>query len=832
MVGFIKNFFRIAIVATVIPTLAFAVQQQNPRATVQNNARNSDSVTNAAIRRSATSVIARSTSANSRKSRTVVTARPATTRAATVRSARPVVKSSSVSRSATKPTFARSGTSKTIVKSGAKFSRAGTSRATAVFNDVTKMGAGYANCRDAYATCMDQLCANANDTYRRCYCSDRFTDFRDTSDRLDSALALLAEFQDNNLNAVDKSAAEVNAMYTATAGEEAIKKDTSASQKLLDSIGDVLSGKSSSQTKKNNLNSLGILDISGFGGVDGDIWGGGSSSIFGGSGVDLSDLEGKELYDSAMKQCSNVVQESCGGDAMFNLAKSAYSIMITQDCNAYEKNINAKKTSVEETIRTAEKYLREARLEEYRAHNSQDVNDCLSRVETALRQPTACGPDYERCLDYTGMYINPSTGEPIYSQALFGLNSLIILNGDADVVKANPDFDNFLEGKKMFATTALDSCRSIADTVWYEFKRSAIIQIAQAQDAKIEEIKNSCVSTMKECYDTQSEALLDYDDTTAQASGAIAAVTARGMCYSKVMACAALYGDPDGCEYNDETKVISPVSGKTCGLQSLLAFADTVDAVKVEEGCEEGLKQYAQELCAPASGDSEHPYPWGCRLRAVGNAGDSNNDATKNTIFGALESYAKTICAQDFVDSDTANTIADDSTDGYFKERVDISGKVQKIVDDIKTNLGVLLQKECSAVLATGKEGNVIWDANGNSVDDSDALVSVSPLWLERVFGNGSDLKSIANTGVTGYTLTIESTGVQHVTRGAKSFGWGVCMIPTIKQLCTMQSGMPGMTGTTQYDSSNHKCLLNNEWYRMRCSDLGGYWTGSDCYVK
>ena len=66
-------------------------------------------------------------------------------------------------------------------------SRASMARATAVFNDISKIGGGYAACREAYATCMDQFCANANDTYRRCYCSSRFTEFRNTEDAMDQA---------------------------------------------------------------------------------------------------------------------------------------------------------------------------------------------------------------------------------------------------------------------------------------------------------------------------------------------------------------------------------------------------------------------------------------------------------------------------------------------------------------------------------------------------------------------------------------------------------------------------------------------------------------------
>ena len=71
---------------------------------------------------------------------------------------------------------------------GVNVSRAGKARATAVFSDISKIGGGYASCRESYSTCMDQMCANANDTYRRCFCSERFTKFRDTENALDQAM--------------------------------------------------------------------------------------------------------------------------------------------------------------------------------------------------------------------------------------------------------------------------------------------------------------------------------------------------------------------------------------------------------------------------------------------------------------------------------------------------------------------------------------------------------------------------------------------------------------------------------------------------------------------
>ena len=128
---------------------------------------------------------ARGTTARTASSSKVV-AFPKRADVTNVRSATPV----SVSRSATtKANAGRSGRVN-ITKSGV----GRLSRATAVFSDISKIGGGYGQCREAYATCMDQFCAAANDTYRRCFCSERFTEFRDTELALDEAKVLLQKF--------------------------------------------------------------------------------------------------------------------------------------------------------------------------------------------------------------------------------------------------------------------------------------------------------------------------------------------------------------------------------------------------------------------------------------------------------------------------------------------------------------------------------------------------------------------------------------------------------------------------------------------------------------
>ena len=799
--GFIKNILKLSVIALAVPAIAFGAQQQNPRGSVaaKTTARSADAVSNASIRRSATSVIARSTAENNRKSRAVVTARPATVRTASVRSVRSVLPGNGVARSASKSSVVRSGMKQ---KSGkANLSRAGVARATAVFNDITKIGGGYANCRDAYATCMDQLCANANDTYRRCFCSDRFTEFRETSDNLDTALKMLAEFQNNNLDAVDKTAAEVNAMYTATAGEKAIKTDVSASQQLLNSIGDILSGKKSAVKQQKTTTSLGVLDFSGFSSNNDDIFGS-SSSLFGGdsSYTDVSTLEGKELYDNAMKQCSEITREACGGDAMFNLARSAYSIMITQDCNAYEKNINAKKASVEETVRTAEKYLREARLDEYRSHNSADVNECLTKVDEAMRQPLACGPNYEKCMDYTGQYINPNTGEPIYSQALFGLNNLIVLNGSADVLKANPKFDKWLEDRKMFAETALDSCRDNAGIVWEEFKRSAIIQIAQAQDDKIQQIKDTCVATVKECYDTQTGALKSMDTTELQGTGAIATATARGMCYDRVQACAALYGDPDGCVYIDASKKLTSADGKKCGLQSLLTFVDTVDSVKVAEGCESVLTKYAHELCPDdvkykldekgnkvTDEDGEYiveeTIPYG---KCVS---DDATRMSKAKIRAAMDNRMKVFCPSDLINGDTSNTIGTSA----FNTNI-----MNTIVKDIYDALGIAFTAGCE-------------DLGGAWVSSEESAAPAVDMLIQEFYTKY-------------YGRKVTKAG-DYIEMNSQDMGW--CISADRQNQC-LDLGEEYQTGL----DDNGSCKLTDFWFMDMCTNLlNGQWEGGNCVV-
>lgn len=692
--------FIVTVTACLNSSVVFAVQAPNPRSDgISTLQRESNNKTNRRSGSSRNAVVIPVKAG-------VVTSRSAANRLSVNIRQDSAVNRSATTRSGSIPVSARSAS----IQPGS-VSRAASSRATAVFDDVSKIGGGYANCREAYNTCMDQFCAKSNDTYRRCYCSDKIDGFRDTEAALGQAKSLLMQFQDNNLNAIDKTASEVTAMYSATVGEEAIKNDTSAAANVLSEIGDLLSGKTKVNSSAKFSSSTSLLD---FNSDLGDIWGSDGSSNSGfsfGSAANLSELEGIALYNAASKQCLELVKDSCENNAVTTMAKSSYGILITQDCNVYEKTINTQKQAVVKTVQEAEKILREARLDEYRLHNSADVNACITNVKAAITGDMACGANYKKCLDYTGSYIDVNTGDPIYSPQLFKLSDLINLNSTSgDIASSNPKFNKFLDDKKIFAEKALNSCSDKSAIVWNEFKRSAMIEIAQAQDSKIEEIKNSCVSTMKQCYDTQTGALASFDNTTAQLSGALNVYAARSMCAEKVSACAALYAGPNDvvCEFDNNGKL----KNTQCGLAALLVFVSTVDNVKIAEGCEAAITSYAKDICTPTDSDKEYPYA--CRLR------------TKADLKKMFD--------------DRANTYCIDPTTNSIDTKV-VGSTISGTINEIEVNLDKTLSDACEEV-------NGVW------VDPSDASgINKEAAFYSSVFGTAAPAAADGDNNERGYCI-------------------------------------------------------------------------------
>lgn len=535
---------------------------------------------------------------------------------------------SSMSRNATQKSTARSATSQvgparksvTNNKSNPRAKSADTniSRATTTTESNT-FGSEYNSCRDAYFTCMDQFCAQQDSTYRRCVCSSRLTQIKSQERLLSETATQLAGFKDLNLNVIDKSANEVDAMLSATDGESAIKKDTSSSSKQLNNISEILN-----KTKSESLSTAGKLDI---GGDIKQIWS--TSDLTGGSSI--ANLTGEALYSAVHSQCSELVSGTCGSKTTLNMVASAYGMYIENDCSAILGDLDDKTENAKGQIRETESQMHTARLENYDAHNSSSMDTCIKDVRTDITANNACGPNFVHCLDTTGRYLNRETGEPIYSGAFYELANQTSLSGDIITNPSNHFLVSELNRMRPYAESSLDKCRDISASVWDEFLRQAIKEIHQSIQEKIRTVKNECLDVVNSCYNTQTESLKDFSNVNAQHLLGQRLELSEELCKEKLTTCSNLYG------------------GGTQGLKELVDTMADITEAKIANDCIASLEEYTKNRCSVTSSDTLHRYPYACRTytpgeehyaqryecNIFGGASLSSQDATK-TISNAI----------------------------------------------------------------------------------------------------------------------------------------------------------------------------------------------------
>jgi hypothetical protein len=474
-----------------------------------------------------------------------------------------------------------------------------------------KMGDGYNTCRDAYFTCMDQFCGTVNDTYRRCYCSSKLTEIQSRERALSQAANQLQDFRDLNLNVIDKTANEVNAMVSASEGEiaQASAKDKSNSAKQLSGISDVLS-----KSKKKSLSTQGSLDVAG---DINAIWS--TTDLAGGD--NLANLSGESLYNAVHAQCTEMVSESCPDAATKTMVVSAYGMYIENDCTLLVNKLDKQLVSANATIRDTEYTMGDLRLENYNSHNSSSIHECIAQVRQDITANSACGTDYVHCLDITGRYLNYETGEPIYTAEFFQLDTQTSLSGDLLTNQTNRLLVERLNNMREHAKRGLDTCRDISDNVWNEFLRQAITEIHQGQQDRIRKVKSECLDVVNKCYDEQNKSLKDFSNTDEALLLGSRLELSEQMCREKLDTCSNLYG------------------GGTEGLEALTnAMIDIVDQ-QIAQQCLSTLQEYTKELCAVSGTDTLHAYPYGCRTYTPGtqkfvSKPECNNSINKSQVFG------------------------------------------------------------------------------------------------------------------------------------------------------------------------------------------------------
>lgn len=394
------------------------------------------------------------------------------------------------------------------------------------------MSAKYSDCRTVYYDCMDEFCANKDTLLKRCACSSRTNEFNGVKKQLDNAEEKLLDFSERLL-AVNLDAEDATAMYQATEGELAFQKtDTTTSKKMLDEIAKKLNTKIDSTTFEQNLSPI-SLSLN-----EDAAW----DSVNSFQGASTTTKSGTDLYAAALPVCREMALEICTQDEL-DIIESGYQMAIEQDCNTVAKSYVSQTDSAREKIRESSALLDMARLDIYQKRNSDDILTCKTKMLDMLSDTSVCGNNLSKCLDTTGQYIDPSTGEAFLTTNLVNLANLITRpSGNQTWTNApgNAKFVSYLNTKKQYLEPAMENCQDIADYVWNNFIEDALAQIKLAQDAKLEEVRQSCTTLTTQCLSETAKSLAEFDARALSTFGVAADKTVNAMCADVKNACSAL----------------------------------------------------------------------------------------------------------------------------------------------------------------------------------------------------------------------------------------------------------------------------------------------------
>lgn len=406
------------------------------------------------------------------------------------------------------------------------------------------LSSNYEKCREVYNSCMDEFCANKDSQLKRCACSSRINEFDGLKAQLTEVEDKLLDFNQRLLT-VNMEKEDAEALYQATEGELAFNtEDESESKKMLDEIAEKLNTTFADSTQSQNLSpiSLSLNVDAAFDSVD---------SLMGASTTTKS---GTELYSAALPVCREMALEVCSQDEL-DIAESGYQMMIEQDCNTVAKTYETQQDQARAKIYEGSALLDMSRLSIYQQRNSDDILTCKKKMLDMLTDSSVCGEGLGKCLDISGKYIDPSTGEAILTTNLAELASLIVrpdANQTWTSAPGNEKFVTYLNSKKKFLEPAMENCQDIADNVWDAFIEDALAQIKLAQESKLEEVRQGCTTLTTQCLTDAAESIEDFDARALSIFGVQADKTVKEMCAQVQNACTALLNTTDGGDIWEE----------------------------------------------------------------------------------------------------------------------------------------------------------------------------------------------------------------------------------------------------------------------------------------
>ncbi|MCQ2581623.1 MAG: hypothetical protein MJ170_01420 [Alphaproteobacteria bacterium] len=603
--------------------------------------------------------------------------------------------------------------------------------ATAVAEVLSK---NYSNCRTVFNACMDEFCANKDAQLHRCACSSRLHEFDDIKKQLGAAEEKLLDFSQRLLT-VNLDKEDALAINTATEGEIAFNttEDKTASKRALDAIAKKLNANFQNTDFGNSVNSLtwSLNADTAFDSVD---------SL---AGASTTTKTGTALYAAALPICRQMATEVCS-ESELSIAENGYNMLIEQDCNTVKKTYETQIEQTRAKILESSALLDMSRLDIYQTRNSDDVLTCKAKMLDMLTASNVCGADLGKCLDTTGQYIDPSTGEAFLTDQLVNLPNLITVPAEGQKWSdVNDQFVAFLNSKKKYIEPATQNCQNITNDVWNLFIEDAIAQIKLAQQAKLETVRQSCTTLTSQCLSNAIDSIEDFDSRALSIFGVSAIKTAQAMCNNIVESCNAILRTPGDTETQCQTGVSNIML--TEAYNNILSTCREVGRQCIIQQCSSIEGNFG--LCT----DTEY---------SINRKSILNRYSCWNEVYNCVASAGDTTLKS--IANNLASEIGYDTTDkNFYTKLYDLSpGKPQP---------GDTICSGPDANLFTCKLTERIWgNCEHNPTDTAESNKIIQPrtgettllYWFaEQTYTTEANNACTDNTCLPGFTATINADG-------------------------------------------------------------------------
>lgn len=348
-------------------------------------------------------------------------------------------------------------------------------------------------CQQKYQGCMDTFCVMDNVSGGRCMCSDKYA-------ALEQRAAEIAK-------------ADRDSLRMATLGVEQVR----SRQPL-----NVKEAEPATKTGR---------------GVDLSLWNAAEDMDVDG---DEASPTGAGLLSMAHEICVERVPECA---SKITLMSAMYSQSVRSDCTAWENALKKQQSESTQKADAAKKAVRTAALEQYRDANKYDLGQCIVEFKKCMVTTAECGEDFSGCTAAVAMN-NVTVGAKA--------PEMYDIVGDSTTTQIAMSTYEVLDAKRVMCETVTKKCVDVADQVWGAFLREAAPQIKSAELIAENNLRQSCVTKISDCFQQACKDNIDPRDKDGSYDMCLTRPASMlGFCKPELVACGIETASEDAAMQSD-----------------------------------------------------------------------------------------------------------------------------------------------------------------------------------------------------------------------------------------------------------------------------------------